>query len=90
MQPNPVRRPDIEAHAVDDELVLYDPLSDHAHALNSTARTVWDLCDGSHDVGDIARILIERFPEASASIPGDVARVLLDLMNRHLLADAAP
>jgi hypothetical protein len=36
----------LEANPVDDELVVYDSHSDHAHALNRVSAAVWKRCNG--------------------------------------------
>jgi PqqD family protein of HPr-rel-A system len=54
-------RQDLDVVELDDELVLYDPVRDEVHYLNSAAAIVFQLCDGSATVremaGEIARPL---------------------------------
>src|SRR6266481_8414560 len=42
---------------VDDEVLVYDLKTDQAHCLNKTAALVWQNCDGSKSIKDIARLL---------------------------------
>jgi hypothetical protein len=42
-------------------LVVYDPSTDRVHYLNSTAAIVFTLCDGEHEVADIAAIVAAAF-----------------------------
>lgn len=57
----PSRREDIVCHRFERQALLYDPITDDVHVLNSTALIVWDLCDGQHDVADIVSALHTRF-----------------------------
>ncbi len=43
-QPRP--HPEVSAHTLDDELVLYHPRSVEGHVLNATASYIWQLFDG--------------------------------------------
>jgi hypothetical protein len=42
---------------VDGELLVYDRERDRAHCLNSTAATIWQLCDGRTTPREIAAVL---------------------------------
>jgi hypothetical protein len=48
------RRTDIVVQQMDREVLVYDVNSNKAHCLNETAATVWNLCDGSRDIQQIA------------------------------------
>ena len=50
----PVRADDLEAHEVDDGLVVYHRSSDRVHYLNPTASLVYELCTGEHTVEEIS------------------------------------
>jgi hypothetical protein len=68
-----------------DELVVYDPERHVAHCLNSTARAVWQQCDGNSSPGQIATELSRQ-----VSAPVEEAVVLLalqQLAEAHLLAE---
>lgn len=73
---NPARRRDLLTGRVNDEGVVYDRERGSVHSLNVTALCVWDLCDGQHDVDEIAQDLSMRFDVALPAAKEDVARAL--------------
>jgi hypothetical protein len=71
--------PAVSADYLDDEALLYDPTTTRATRLNASAALVWDLCDGTRSVREIAAILDAQFPGSTAaqevpSLLGDFAR----------------
>ncbi|OHB70334.1 MAG: hypothetical protein A2W17_09455 [Planctomycetes bacterium RBG_16_41_13] len=60
---------------IGDEVVLRNADQKTIHVLNTTARIIWDICDGEHTVEDMEHQLRERF-----SIPDNV-NVLDDILN---------
>ena len=53
----PVRVEGLEAHEVDDGLVVYQPETDRVHYLNTTAAVVFELCTGEHTEAEIADLV---------------------------------
>ena len=47
----------LEAHEVEDGLVVYDGDRDRVHYLNATASVVFTFCDGARSVADIAELV---------------------------------
>lgn len=60
---------------IGNEVVLRNSDEKTIHVLNTTAKIIWELCDGEHTVEDIEHKLRERF-----SIPDNV-NVLDDILN---------
>jgi hypothetical protein len=59
---NPVaRRNALVTLDVTDETLVYDLETNKAHCLNRSAALIWKLCDGTNNIGDIAR----RFEETN-------------------------
>jgi hypothetical protein len=59
------------------EAMLYDPSADKVVRLNRTARRIWELCDGRHDVAAIAATIGREFAAgAGADVDGDVRTVV--------------
>lgn len=48
------RRSDLVVTQLDNELLVYDTVSNQAFCLNETAAAIWDRCDGSSTLDDIA------------------------------------
>jgi hypothetical protein len=42
-------------------LIVFDPTTDRVHYLNSTAAIVFALCDGRHELSEIARFVAAAF-----------------------------
>src|SRR5947209_450311 len=52
-RPN-ARREGVLVEALDDELLVFDSERQCAHSLNACAARVWEACDGSRSVGELA------------------------------------
>lgn len=50
----PVRRGELVQAPGSDGWTVYEPASDSLHALNATARAIWDLCDGKTSAEEMA------------------------------------
>ncbi len=57
----PLKKDGILARKTGDEWVLYDSDNKSVHIVNATAQFVWQLCDGSHTLIDIAQQMQEAF-----------------------------
>ena len=72
---NPVaRKSEIFAEKLPEEVVLYDKTNHKVHCLGKTAAAVWESCDGTKTVDDLAQIV-----EAKFGAPTDREVVLLAL-----------
>jgi PqqD family protein of HPr-rel-A system len=86
--PGKLRRVEsLEVNEADDGLVVYDPTSDQVHHLNPSAAVIFDLCDGSRSVEEIAAALGDVY--SLPSPPVAEARAGLDeLIARGLVHEA--
>ena len=83
----PRRRSDVVCQAAGDETLLYDPIGDTVHVLNSTALAVWELCDGLHTPAEIEAALRVRFTGTEGlDLSGDVQTTLARFQAEGLLA----
>jgi Coenzyme PQQ synthesis protein D (PqqD) len=64
----PVAREELQYRELDDGGVIYDTSAERIHTLNVTAAYIWNSCDGSHTLLQIATEL-----HAHAKIPLDKA-----------------
>jgi hypothetical protein len=72
---NPLaRKSDIFLENLPEEVVLYDKTNNKVHCLSKTAAVIWESCDGSRTVDDLA-----HFIEAKLGAPADRNLVLLAL-----------
>jgi hypothetical protein len=68
----PKRRADVLLADLDDETLLYHPQWMTACALNSTAFSIWQLCDGDRTIAQIVELLQAAYPEEAARLPEEV------------------
>ncbi len=86
MKSVPQARVDIRSVDLGSEILIYDERHDLVHILNSTARQIWQLCDGSHDVVDIVDSVARLFPQVDPQrIRGDVERAIEDLVQKNII-----
>jgi hypothetical protein len=57
----PTRVDGLEAHEVDDGLVVYQASNDRVHYLNATAAVVYELCTGERTGDEIAALVGEAW-----------------------------
>jgi hypothetical protein len=78
----PRARPDVVFRQLDDEWVIYDPVTNRLHALNLTAALVWEHCTGERTVAEIAGEVLGAFEPAPD--PQAVQRDVSDTVQRLL------
>ena len=72
------------------ESMLYDPIGEKVVRLNSTARRIRELCDGSNDIPVIAARIEDEFMVApGANVVKDVAQIVGGFGAAGLLAEEA-
>ena len=72
---NPLaRKSNLFAENLPEEVILYDKSNNKVHCLSKTAAAIWESCDGTRSVDDLA-----RFVEAKLGAPADREVVLLAL-----------
>ena len=72
-------------HDMDEEVLVYDPVIDRTHRLNVSATLIWELCDGTRSLEDIARALTEQFEVEFETALQDARTVLEQLKEEQLL-----
>ncbi len=72
----PVRVSDFLLERIDENVLLYHPGLTKTIHLNQTAAIVWDMCDGTRSVQEIADTLGLEYPDAVAEIREDVDATL--------------
>ena len=58
-------------------------------ALDGVGGRVWDLCDGSRTLSEIAAILAEEYEAPAETIERDLAELINDLTNEELVGENA-
>jgi len=72
---------------IDDEVLVYDLVSDKAHCLNHTAALVWKHCDGNKSVSQIAASLTD---DIGKPVDEKIVWLALDDLNKFDLLQTAP
>lgn len=83
----PCRRQDLIVRPHDDEVIVLDPQAEMVHALNPTARAIWDLLDGRHGMAELVEAVCSRFDVRPEQAEEDI-QVLLEVLQRRNLLDA--
>ena len=81
----PTKMDHLIQHDLDDEVLVYDPVVDRTHRLNVSATRIWELCDGTRSLEDIARVLTEQFEVEFETALQDARAVLEQLKEEQLL-----
>ena len=68
----PLRMQEYRLEKMGNELLLFSPQNLVVLYLNESASVIWQLCDGQHTIPQIAALISEAYPEAAATILGDV------------------
>lgn len=84
----PKRNPRLNRVDISDEAILYTAAADELHTLNSTARRIWELCDGQHTIDEMAAALRSQFAVPDdVDVRADVIETLARFAAKGLLGD---
>lgn len=86
--PRPRRTQTLATVELDDNVAVYDEVGQLLILLNSSAATVWGLCDGATTLEEITHTLAEQHPAEASLIATDVRETVGKLLDLGLLADA--
>jgi hypothetical protein len=67
------------------EAILYDRRNGRAHVLNKSAARVWELCDGSATVEQIAGAFGAAYAMPASDVYDDVLAILATFRELHVL-----
>ncbi len=81
----PERSTRVVAQQAAGQWVLLDVKTGQYYALDAMAGRIWQLCDGTRTVQQIAGVLIDEFDAADQSVQDDVAGFVSELVGESLL-----
>jgi hypothetical protein len=84
---NPRRGGQVLCQRVAETVVLLDPVSGSYFSLDDVGAHIWELCDGSHDVGEIAASVCSVYAASPEIVRTDVVELLAELAAEGLLGD---
>jgi Coenzyme PQQ synthesis protein D (PqqD) len=73
------------ARRLDEESVLLNPADGQYYALDLVGGRVWELCDGSHTLPEIAQIIGQEFEADPAVVSADLEELLGDMAEAGLV-----
>jgi hypothetical protein len=56
------RREGLVVRKLNDDVLIYDTKTNHAHSLNQNAALIWEHCDGKRTLGDLSNMLQGNVP----------------------------
>lgn len=68
-----------------DKAILYDTRNGKTYVMNPTAKLIWSLCDGNHDLVQISGLVISKFATNNQDITEDVSKTVKRLHDLGLL-----
>jgi hypothetical protein len=84
----PRRREGVLDIDMGDGFILFDDASSLVHHLNPSATLIWQLCDGTGSVADLARDIAAEYELDEPTIRGQVADVIAEFDALELVEDA--
>jgi len=72
----PQKRTGVRVHRIEGEAVLYSEIDETTFHLNETAHLIWDACDKTKTVCDLAAILQDHYAVAEETARDDVAQIV--------------
>ena len=77
--------PGIAARKIGAETVVVSPESGKVFVLNQTGGLIWELCDGTRSLGELARPLADQFGVSLEQARSDVKELVDALAQRRLV-----
>jgi len=81
------RRERVMAQQVEGDAILLDIDSGEYFSLNEVGGLVWELCDGSRSVGDVAEVLSSEFEVDTTEALSDAIELLEGLVGAGLVVE---
>jgi PqqD family protein of HPr-rel-A system len=80
------RSPAVTLERMGDDAILYDHRSGRAHMVNGAAARLWDLCEDSPELEELAQAFGAVHALPAAAVRDDVAATVADFRAMGLLA----
>jgi len=80
------RSPAVTLERMGEDAVLYDRRSGRAHVINGAAARLWDLCEGSPELEELAQAFGAVHALPAAAVLDDVAATVAEFRSLGLLA----
>jgi hypothetical protein len=80
----PRQAPNVLSQRSDDEIILFNLEHGNYYSLSEVGIRIWELCDGSRRVSDIAAIISNEYEVPIDVAQADVLELLSDLAEENL------
>jgi hypothetical protein len=81
------RREGILQQNVSGSLMLYNMEEGQYFALDDVGVRVWELCDGTRQLGEVVEVLCSEYDAPAATIGNDVLSLIRDLTDEELVVE---
>ena len=85
MLARPSRLGSVSDYGLGDEVLLYSSKSERVFSLNSSAKAIWELCDGSHTIIEIGQELGQRVGCSGDELLEDIIAAISEFRQHGLL-----
>lgn len=83
----PKRQEQIIVQKGSKEVLLFNMDDGSYYALNEVGNRIWELCDGTHGVTQLACMLAKEYGAPAEIIETDILELLDDLRSKNLIVD---
>ena len=83
----PLRNSNIKCNEVLNDAVLYDSLREHVYALNHSAYMIWQRCDGTASIDDMASEFADTLDITYEELVAQITSIVDNLSQLDLLHD---
>jgi len=81
----PVLHPQVAARIIDGEAVIVLPESGQVNVLNEVGSRIWELIDGTRNVGEITEIIVAEYDVAAEQAERDISDFIQELVDNKML-----
>jgi len=81
----PVFHPQVAARIIDGEAVIVLPESGQVTVLNEVGSRIWELIDGTRNVGEITEIIVAEYDVTAEQAERDVEEFIEELVESKML-----
>jgi len=81
----PVLHPQVAERIIDGEAVIVLPQSGQVNVLNEVGSRIWELIDGTRNVGEITEAIVAEYDVTSEQAERDVEEFIQELVENKML-----
>jgi hypothetical protein len=82
------RKDQVIAQKASNDFLLFNMHDGNYYSLNEVGCRIWELCDGSHTVGQLVETLAAEYDAPAESVAKDILELLEELRSEKLILEA--